>query len=180
MSQQQLSLASASPGDRIAFVQSCWHRDIVDRCRASFTSETARRGVDASRIDFFEVPGALEIPLHAKLLANTGQYGAVVAAALVVDGGIYRHEFVAQAVISALMQVQLETEVPVISAVLTPQHFHEHDVQVLFVREAGERVGGEPVQEGVVVDAGVGVLGVGVLGMTVGHRASWVAAGPPA
>ena len=117
----------ASPGrNRIAFVQSCWHRDIVDRCRAAFSTEIGKLGIDAENLDFFEVPGALEIPLHAKILANTGQYAAVVAAALVVDGGIYRHEFVAQAVISALMQVQLETEVPVISAVLTPQQFHEH------------------------------------------------------
>jgi 6,7-dimethyl-8-ribityllumazine synthase len=51
----------------------------------------------------------------------------VVAAGFVVNGGIYRHEFVAQAVISGLMQVQLETEVPVMSAVLTPHHFHDHD-----------------------------------------------------
>jgi 6,7-dimethyl-8-ribityllumazine synthase len=135
MSQQKLSVVPASAGERIAFVQSCWHRDIVDRCRKSFTDEMARRGIDASRIDCFEVPGALEIPLHAKLLANTGQYGAIVASALVVDGGIYRHEFVAQAVISALLQVQLETEVPVISAVLTPQHFHEHDVHERFFME---------------------------------------------
>jgi 6,7-dimethyl-8-ribityllumazine synthase len=45
----------------------------------------------------------------------------------VVDGGIYRHEFVAEAVIGALMRVQLDTAVPVISAVLTPQLFHDHD-----------------------------------------------------
>lgn len=56
-----------------------------------------------------------------------GTYGAVVAAGLVVDGGIYRHEFVAEAVIGGLMQVQLETGVPVMSAVLTPHHFHEHE-----------------------------------------------------
>ena len=49
------------------------------------------------------------------------------AAAFVVNGGIYRHEFVADAIISGLMRVQLDTKVPVISAVLTPQNFHEHD-----------------------------------------------------
>ncbi len=43
---------------------------------------------------------------------------------LVVYGGIYRHEFVAQSVVSGLMQVQLETEVPVFSVSLTPHHFH--------------------------------------------------------
>ena len=112
---------------RIAFVQSCWHRDIVDQARLAFLSEIERHGFGESGIDLFEVPGAFEIPLEAKLLAKSGRYAAIVAAGFVVNGGIYRHEFVADAVIKALMQVQLETEVPVISAVLTPQNFHEHD-----------------------------------------------------
>ena len=112
---------------RIAFVQACWHKDIVDRCRVSFTAEIAKHGFGEEDIDFFEVPGSLEIPLHALLLADSGHYAAIVAAGFVVNGGIYRHEFVAEAVISGLMRVQLDTKVPVISAVLTPQNFHEHD-----------------------------------------------------
>jgi 6,7-dimethyl-8-ribityllumazine synthase len=123
------------PVNRIAFVQSCWHKEIVDRCRDSFVAEIARVQIGKERIDFFEVPGAFEIPLHAKLLARTGRYAAIVASGFVVDGGIYRHEFVADAVIAALMQVQLETEVPVISAVLTPQRFHEHDEHRAFFRD---------------------------------------------
>lgn len=89
-------------------------------------AEMATRGYSGEVIDFFEVAGAFEIPLHAKLLAKSGRYAAIVGAGLVVDGGIYRHEFFSQAVISGLMQVQLETEVPVISVVLTPHHFHSH------------------------------------------------------
>jgi 6,7-dimethyl-8-ribityllumazine synthase len=88
--------------------------------------------VDHATIDFYEVPGALEIPLLAKRLARGGCHAAIVACGLVVDGGIYRHDFVAGAVISGLMQVQLETDVPVLSAVLTPHHFHEHDVHRVF------------------------------------------------
>ena len=83
-------------------------------------------------MDFFKVPGSFELPLHAKRLARTGRYSAIVAAGLVVDGGIYRHEFVAKAVIDGLMRVQLDEDVPVISAVLTPHHFHEHDQHALF------------------------------------------------
>jgi 6,7-dimethyl-8-ribityllumazine synthase len=113
-------------GERIAFVQSCWHRDIVDECRDSFLAEVEARGVAADQVDLFEVTGAFEIPLHAKRLADSGRYRAVVAAGLVVDGGIYRHDFVAEAVIDGLMRVQLDTGVPVFSAVLTPHHFHEH------------------------------------------------------
>jgi 6,7-dimethyl-8-ribityllumazine synthase len=52
---------------------------------------------------------------------------AIVAAAFVVDGGIYRHEFVANAVISGLMQVQLETNAPVLSAIPIPHHYHDSE-----------------------------------------------------
>ena len=94
---------------RVAFVQACWHREIVDQARHAFIEEMQRQGYAASEIDCFEVGGAFEIPLHAKRLAKSGRYAGIVAAGLVVDGGIYRHEFVAQAVIEGLMQVQLET-----------------------------------------------------------------------
>ena len=121
--------------DRIAFVQACWHKDIVDQSRKGFVEEMAKQGYQLSDIDFYEVGGAFEIPLHAKLLARSGRYAGIVAAGLVVDGGLYRHEFVAQSVISGLMQVQLSTEVPVFSVVLTPHHFHEHDIHQAFFRE---------------------------------------------
>jgi 6,7-dimethyl-8-ribityllumazine synthase len=127
--------APADPATRYAFVQSCWHADVVNQGRDGFLAEMARGGIPRDAIDLFDVPGAFEIPLHAKLLARTGRYLAVVACGFVVDGGIYRHEFVADAVISALMAVQLETGVPVFSAVLTPQRFHEHAEHVRFFTE---------------------------------------------
>lgn len=113
-------------GGRYAFIEAAWHADIVQQARAAFLDEMARHGVPREAIDVVGVPGAFEIPLHAQKLIATGRHLAVVGCALVVDGGIYRHEFVAQAVIDALMRVQLDTGVPVISAVLTPHHFHEH------------------------------------------------------
>ncbi len=118
----------AGDGRRIAFIQSGWHKEIVDECSKSFLSEIERLGVDPADVDHFEVTGAFEIPLHAKKLAASGCYEAIVGAGFVVDGGIYRHEFVANAVIDGLMRVQLDTGVPVISVVLTPHHFHEHEV----------------------------------------------------
>ena len=121
-----MTQSDPNPTTRYAFVQSCWHADIVNQGRDAFLAEMVRGGVPRSAIDLFEVPGAFEIPLHAKQLARSGRYAAIVACGLVVDGGIYRHEFVASAVISGLMTVQLETGVPVFSAVLTPQQFHEH------------------------------------------------------
>ncbi|MDI4238899.1 6,7-dimethyl-8-ribityllumazine synthase [Bradyrhizobium sp. 31Argb] len=118
---------------RVAFVQSSWHRDVVEECRIAFLAEMEARHV--TNIDVFEVPGSFEIPLHTQILAKTRRYTAIVAAGLVVDGGIYRHEFVADTVIKALMDVQLRTEVPVFSAVLTPQQFHETEVHYDFFRK---------------------------------------------
>jgi 6,7-dimethyl-8-ribityllumazine synthase len=110
---------------RIAVVAARWHAGIVDQAVESFRKGLAGRGLD--KVDVYEVPGAFEIPLHAKRLARTGRYAAVAGCALVVDGGIYRHDFVAATVVDALMRVQLDTDVPVFSAVLTPHNFHEHD-----------------------------------------------------
>ena len=120
------SIQGIPDGRRIAFFLSQWHADIVHQARDAFLAELERQGVPADTIDVFDVPGAFEIPLHAKRLAQSGRYAAIVGCALVVDGGIYRHEFVATTVVNAMMNLQLETGVPILSAVLTPHHFHEH------------------------------------------------------
>ena len=124
------SPSEISKRKKVAFVQACWHRDIVDQLRDSFKKEFSE--LSDKEIEFFELPGAYEIPLHAKALAETGEYAAVVAAGLVVYGGIYRHEFVAQAVIDGLMRAQMDTGMPVFSAVLTPHNFHGEEHQAYF------------------------------------------------
>jgi 6,7-dimethyl-8-ribityllumazine synthase len=128
---------SASNGarPRVAVICSAWHRDIVQRARESLVEELARNHLPPQQVDHYEVPGAFEIPLHAKKLARTGRYEAIVAIGFVVDGGIYRHEFVSSAVIDGLMRVQLDCEVPVFSAVLTPKEFHDHEEHHRFFAE---------------------------------------------
>lgn len=120
---------------RIAYVQAGWHADLLDGARDAFCTRLTELGVPGPRIEVFQVPGAFEIPLFARRLARTFHYDAIVGAALVVDGGIYRHEFVAQAVVDGLMRVQLDTDVPVFSLSLTPHHFHAGDEHHTFFRE---------------------------------------------
>ena len=119
----------------IAYVQASWHTDITDPCKHAFVAAVSKRGYRASDIEFFSAPGSLEIPLMAKKLAKTGRYAAVCASGLVVDGGIYRHDFVAQAVLQGIVQTSLDTEVPVLSAVLTPHHFHDHAIHEAFFKD---------------------------------------------
>jgi 6,7-dimethyl-8-ribityllumazine synthase len=110
---------------RLAFIQARWHAAIVDESRKSFVDEIGRLSNGTVVIDVFDVPGAFEIPLFARRLAETGRYAATVGAAFVVDGGIYRHEFVAETVVAGLMRVGLDTGVPALSVVLTPKTYQE-------------------------------------------------------
>ena len=117
---------------KIAFIQASWHPEIVQQSYLSFVAELERQGFHADQVDFFEVPGSLEIPLQAQLLARTHKYSLIVGAGLVVDGGIYRHDFVAQSVLDGIMRVQLDHTIPVLSVVLTPHNFQENEAHHSF------------------------------------------------
>ncbi len=115
---------------RYAFIKANWHAEIVTRALDGF-----RAAIGRAEIDVFDVPGAFEIPLLARDLGRSGRYAAVVGAAFVVDGGIYRHDFVAGAVVDGLMRAQMDSGVPVLSVVLTPHNFQETEVQIGFFRD---------------------------------------------
>lgn len=121
---------------KIALVSASLHRDLLDVAKASCFAELtrARPGIEAD-IAEFSVPGSLEIPLFAQKLAQTGKYSAVIAFGLIVDGGIYRHDFVASAVIDGLIRVQLDTGMPIFSCILTPHAFHEHEDHHRFFKQ---------------------------------------------
>ena len=105
---------------RFAFVKAQWHADIVDRSLDGFLEI-----IPPEQVDSFDVPGAFELPLMAQKLAATGRYDAIICAAFVVDGGIYRHDFVAASVVEGLMRVGIETGVPVLSVSLSPHQYQE-------------------------------------------------------
>lgn len=129
----------------IAFVKARWHAAIVDQTLIGFEADMKAAGQEVD-LHVFDVPGAFEMPLLAKKLGNSGSYDAIVAAALVVDGGIYRHDFVAQAVVSGLMQAQLETGVQTYSVSLTPHHFQPTEEHQGFFAEHFVKKGAEAAQ----------------------------------
>ncbi|WP_263842138.1 6,7-dimethyl-8-ribityllumazine synthase [Roseobacter sinensis] len=126
---------------RFAFVKAQWHADIVDRALEGFTEI-----IPEAQVDVIDVPGAFELPLMARDLARSGRYAAIACAAFVVDGGIYRHDFVAQAVVDGLMQVGLETGVPVLSVSLTPHHYQETEHHTAIYRAHFVQKGREAAQ----------------------------------
>jgi 6,7-dimethyl-8-ribityllumazine synthase len=135
---------------RFAFLKARWHADIVDRAHDGFVARITANEPD-TQVDAYDVPGAFELPLLAQRLATTGRYDAIIAAALVVDGGIYRHDFVAQAVVTGLMDVQLKTNVPVLSVSLTPHHFQPTHDHMTFFRDHFIQKGEEAAQAALAV-----------------------------
>ena len=131
---------------RYAFIKAGWHADIVNRALDGFTQI-----IPPERVDVFAVPGAFEMPLMARDLATTGSYVAIAAAALVVDGGIYRHDFVAQAVVDALMHVGLDTGVPILSVSLTPHQFQDTDHHIAIYAEHFVQKGREAAQAALMI-----------------------------
>ncbi len=129
----------------IAFIKARWHAGIVDQALEGFVEELTAIGQDAHLVTY-DVPGAFEMPLLALKLARSGRFDAIVAAALVVDGGIYRHEFVAQAVVSGLMDAQLQTGVPMISVSLTPHNFQPTNEHMSFFSQHFRLKGAEAAQ----------------------------------
>ena len=108
---------------RIAYIEAGWHHDIVVQARHGFCDLLVSQGVSRNAVEVFQVPGSLEIPLQCQRLARQGDHQVLVAAGLIVDGGIYRHEFVASTVLDALMRIQLENDIPLLSIVLTPHQY---------------------------------------------------------
>ncbi len=127
---------------KVAYIQANWHKDMNDQARSGFGNV-----IDGSvEVDDFTVPGALEMPLKAQQLARTGDYAAIICGAFVVDGGIYRHDFVAQAVLDGIMRVNLDEGVPVLSVSLTPHNYHEIREHRSFFKKHMVRKGEEAAQ----------------------------------
>lgn len=106
-------------GLRIGIVQSRFNEAVVTRMTAACRAELVRLGVPAADIDLATVPGALEIPLALQAMALTGRYDALVALGAVIRGETYHFEVVSNESARGVMDVALETGVPVANAILT-------------------------------------------------------------
>jgi len=118
----------------ICLIEATWHKDLVAEIRRGFVAEICRDG-DA-RVEVVTVPGIFEIPLQAKLVSKRGRVDAIVAAGVIVTGGIYQYEYIASAVVCALMDIQVEFEVPILSALFTPLESADVEAERYFLRHA--------------------------------------------
>ena len=109
----------AGAGLRIGIVQSRFNEKIVNVMAAACVKALVDHGVNSREIDLFTVPGALEIPLMLQTLALTDRYNALIALGAVVRGETFHFEIVCNESARGVMDVSLETGVPVANAILT-------------------------------------------------------------
>lgn len=106
-------------GWRFALVCSRFNDLIVSRLEHGARDVLVRRGVADESIATFWVPGALEVPIVAKALAETRRYDAIVGLGAVMRGATYHFEVVANQSAAGLARVALDTGVVVTNGILT-------------------------------------------------------------
>jgi len=109
-----------SAGDsRFAIVVSRFNEIVTERLLHGAVAAFARHGVADEQLDVVSVPGAVEIPVVAARLANSGRYGAVVTLGAVIRGATGHYEQVAAMVANGVAGAAGSSGVPVIFGVLT-------------------------------------------------------------
>lgn len=108
-------------GLRIGLVMSRFNKDVGEGLLGGCTAELARLGVREADILLATVPGALELPLVLKTMAQSGRFDALVALGCVIRGETYHFEIVSNESARGITEVQLASGVPIANAVLTTE-----------------------------------------------------------
>jgi 6,7-dimethyl-8-ribityllumazine synthase len=106
-------------GLRVAFACGRFNDVITERLLKGATSRLDELGVAQGNVDVVWAPGAFELPLVAKALAECGRYDAVITLGAVIRGGTPHFEYVAGECAAGVLRVGLDTGVPVVFGVLT-------------------------------------------------------------
>lgn len=112
-------------GLRIGIAMSRFNLDIGEGLLSSCTAALIKAGVLEDDVQIATVPGALELPLTLKTMAETGRFDALIALGAVVRGETYHFEVVSNEMASGITRVNLDTGVPVINGVLTTNTDHQ-------------------------------------------------------
>ena len=106
-------------GLSVGIVMSRFNQDICEGLLSACVAELRRLGVDESDLELATVPGALETPLVLQNLAQSGRFDALIALGAVIRGETYHFEVVSNDSCRAVMEVQLDTGIPVANGILT-------------------------------------------------------------
>ena len=109
----------AGEGLRIAIVRARFNEALTNKLAEACLSELERLDVDEGDIRHVTVPGALEIPVALKALADSGDFDALIALGCIIRGETYHFELVANESGSGVSRVALDHQIPIANAILT-------------------------------------------------------------
>lgn len=139
-------------GHKIGIIVSRFNSFISERLLEGAVDALVRHGADEQDIHVARVPGAFEIPLVAKKMANSGAYDAIIALGAVIRGATPHFEYVSSEVTKGVAAVSLESGIPVAFGVLTTDSIEQA------VERAGTKAGNKGFEAAVTVIESVNLL----------------------
>lgn len=125
----------APEGMKVGIVASRFNEIIVNKLLSGAVDGLVRHGVSEENITAVWVPGAFEIPLVAKKMAESRQYDAVIAVGAVIRGSTSHYDYVCAEVSKGVSQAGLQTGVPVLFGVITTENIEQA------IERAGSKAG---------------------------------------
>lgn len=125
----------APEGMKVGIVASRFNEIIVNKLLSGAVDGLVRHGVSEADITAVWVPGAFEIPLVAKKMAESRQYDAVIAVGAVIRGSTSHYDYVCAEVSKGVAQAGLQTGVPVLFGVITTENIEQA------IERAGSKAG---------------------------------------
>ncbi len=116
---RQIAQRLDGAGLRIGVALARFNREIGEGELKSCLATLRERGVDEASLTLVSVPGSLEVPLALQKLAHSARFDALIALGAVIRGETYHFEVVANESAAGLMQVQLDTGIPIANGILT-------------------------------------------------------------
>jgi len=124
---------------RIAIVVSSYNAEITQALLQGTVSQLTKHQLNQDNLKIIEVPGAVEIPLTAKWLAQTKQFDAIICLGAVIQGETDHYDYVCDQVSQGCQRIMLDYNIPVIFGVLTTKN----------VEQARDRSGGKHGHKGI-------------------------------
>ena len=112
-------------GMKMASVGSRFNEFIVSKLIGGAEDALVRHGVEKEDITLAWVPGAFEIPLVAKKMAQSGNYDAVICVGAVIKGSTSHYDYVCAEASKGIAHASFETDVPVIFGVVTTDNIEQ-------------------------------------------------------
>ena len=115
----------APEGMKVGIIASRFNSFIVQKLLDGAVDGLVRHGVDEQNIDAAWVPGAFEIPIIARRMAESGKYDAVICVGAVIRGSTSHYELVVNETTKGIAQVGVQSGVPVLFGVIATENIEQ-------------------------------------------------------